>query len=445
MELQVRRGSRWAGGTGLAAALAAAVVLAPAPAFAQGGGPETAPSDSRADYLDDMIQSCGQGGYAPSDGFIELAGDGTDTADDGLVRVTGGTVPEPFPPEHEESRDSYEGINVEITDMGEAMGVVVDAVFVKAATATNSYTSPYTPPELGPDQWYIAPLLLAGQGQQIPEVSHYNVCYHLEMEPPSKDTGSLTVAKSVEAGAGVETPESYEATVECTESGTFEVTFGGAGGLGTFEGGGHILSDLADGETCTITEVEPGDGVVDYLPSDTVTIEANEIVHVTIVNEFDEAPPGKLTILKKATGGETDQKFTIEYACQDPDSPLAGELELAPGETGTVEPIAADAFCTVIEPASGLPDGWILTGYEVNGGAELMLDEDDNPIFRVPAGAEVTVKVKNEKTAEEVVQPEPKPSPTLPVTGDGPWLVVAAVAMVAAGVVTLLLVRRRTA
>lgn len=443
MELQVRRGSRWAGGAGFAAALTAAVVLAPAPAFAQ-DEPKTAPSDSRATYLDEMIQSCEQGGYAASDGFIELTGNRTNASDDGLVRVTGGTVPEPFPPEHEESRDPYEGINVEITDMGEAMGVVVDAVFVKAATATNRYTSPNTPPDLGPDQWYIAPLILTGNGQQIPDVSHYEVCYHLEMEPPSKDTGSLTVAKQVEAGAGVETPESYEATVECSESGTFEETFDGGGGLGTFEpDGGHILSDLADGETCTITEADPEGAVVSYVPSQTVTIEANTIVHATIVNEFGEAPPGKLTILKEVTGGETEETFTIEYACQDPESPLAGEVELAPGETAVVEPIAADSFCTVIEPASDLPDGWTLTGYEVEGGEELVLGEHDNPIFRVPAGGEVTVKVENEKTAHEAVQP--KPSPTLPVTGNGPWLIIAAVALVAAGAVTLLLVRKRTA
>ncbi|GAB3992499.1 hypothetical protein GCM10029992_01620 [Glycomyces albus] len=360
------------------------------------------------------------------------------------MKVTGGTVPEPFPPEHEESKDPYQGINVEITAMGGTMGVVVDAVFVKAATATNHYTSPYTPPELGPDQWYIGPLLHPGENQKIPDVSHYLVCYHLEMEPPSKDTGSLTVAKSVEAGAGVETPESYEATVECSESGTFTVTFGGGGGLGTFNpGGGQILSDLVDGETCTVTETEPEGAVVSYEPGQEITIEKNTVALVTIVNDFGEAPPGKLTILKEATEDGSDETFTIEYACQDPESPLIGEVELAPGETATVEPIAADAFCTVIEPASGLPDGWTLVGYEVEGGAELVLGEHDNPIFRVPAGAEVTVKVENEKTAHEVVQP--KPSPTLPVTGNGSWLIAAAVALVAAGVVTLLLVRKRTA
>lgn len=439
IELHARRGSRWIGGAGFATALAAGMVLAPVSAFAQA---ETGPSDSRADFLEGNIQSCAEGGYSAADGFIELAGQNTETADDGLVRVTGGTVPDPPPPEHEESKDDYTGINVEILPDGEDMGVVVDAVFVKASTDTNRYTSPHTPPELNPDQWYIGPLLHPGENQKIADVSHYNVCYHFEMEPPDKEKGSLSVAKSVLAGNGVETPESYEATVECSESGTFQVTFGSGGGLGTFEGGGKTLDDLEDGETCTVTETEPAGAAVSYEPSQTVTIEKNKIIMVTIVNDFGEAPPGKLTILKEAAKGQTDEKFTIEYDCQDPDSPLTGEVELAPGESETIEPISADAFCTVIEPSEGLPEGWVLVGYEIQGGHELILDEDDNPTFRVAAGSEVTVIVKNEPTADQVVAPTPKPQPSLPVTGGGPWLLIAAAGLIAAGIVTLLIVRR---
>jgi hypothetical protein len=56
--------------------------------------------------------------------------------------------------------------------------VVIDAVVVKGGNGYNTYTdSTYLPPTLQPDQHYIPTL---NNGGNVPTISHWFVCYHLE-------------------------------------------------------------------------------------------------------------------------------------------------------------------------------------------------------------------------------------------------------------------------
>ncbi|MFC4336287.1 DUF5979 domain-containing protein [Salininema proteolyticum] len=432
--MQTKWVSRWIGGSSLAAALAAGLFLVPTAALAM-EPPKTGPSDERADYLEGNIRDCEHGGYPAEDGYVQLAAQNTGTADDGLVRVTGGTVPSPPPDGHLPSSGEYTGINVEILPDGVDMNVVVDAVFVKASTDTNRYTSPHVPPELGPDQWYIGPMITSGKEPKVADVSHYIVCYRFKEQHPPPTSGSLGVAKQVispDGAAGL--PDSYEATVECDTSGTFNVTFGSAGGLGDVEGAGKVIEDLVPGETCTVTETDPPGAVVSYVPSQEVTIEGGKDILVNIVNDFTDMGPmtGRLEIVKETDDGTSGDSFIVQYSCQGSDSPTSGAVEVASGESAAVESIPSGMFCEVAELPEDMPHGWEIAGYDVTGAEELVYSEDGNPIFRVDADSTVTVTVKNAAL------------PTLSVTGGSLWIGAAiAAAILAAGGIAMAFAKLR--
>ncbi len=183
-------------------------------------------------------------------------------------------------------------------------GVVIDAVVVKGGAAYNVYSNPsFLPPTLLPDQHYISP---RNGGGNVPDISHWFVCYHLTTPPP---LGSLTVAKVVIPPPGPPAsplPTEFTAVVNCNDGvhQNVVITFGVGGGRQA----GSTISGIADGTVCTVVEQNtasfPAGSAVAYNPAgaDTtgVTIAANSSVQVTITNDFTavELQTGSLALVK---------------------------------------------------------------------------------------------------------------------------------------------------
>ena len=128
-------------------------------------------------------------------------------------------------------------LNVTITPAGVTAGVVIDAVIVKGGDGYNVYSNPaFLPPTLGPPQHYISPLTGRLGFGNVPNISHWFICYRLVTPPPS---GSLTVRKTVIEPIGIPVtplPTSYTALVNCNDGipahQNVTVTFSGGGGAG---------------------------------------------------------------------------------------------------------------------------------------------------------------------------------------------------------------------
>jgi hypothetical protein len=135
------------------------------------------------------------------------------------------------------------------------VGVIIDAVVVKGGPAYNLYTNAtFLPPTLPPPQHYISPL---NGGGNVPDLSHWFVCYHLGTPPP---TGSLTVRKvvSVDEKLATPLPTGYSALVNCNDGNLAHqnVTVnlpGGDGGVGTPQ-----LTGIPPGTVCTVVEQGTG-------------------------------------------------------------------------------------------------------------------------------------------------------------------------------------------
>lgn len=71
---------------------------------------------------------------------------------------------------------SGQEVNIAVT--GTPGTVVIDAVVIKGGNGYNTYTNPtYLPPMLQPRQHYIPAL---NNGGNVPTISHWFVCYHLD-------------------------------------------------------------------------------------------------------------------------------------------------------------------------------------------------------------------------------------------------------------------------
>jgi hypothetical protein len=312
------------------------------------------PSDpTRATFHLGNVTTCAQIGFGGSN---QLSGQGSESHLDvsGIVQVNAGPV---HPGQGEE-------LNVPIT----GPNVVIDAVVVKGGPAYNLYTDPaFLPPTLPPNQHYISPL---NGGGNVPEISHWIVCYHLSIPPPN---ASLTVVKTVIEPNGLTVqalPTSFTALVNCNDGNpahqNVTVTFSGGGSDGV-----PVLTGLAPGTVCTVVEQNTGSfppgTVVTYDPvganTTGVTIPANgAAVRVNITNDFSGDPlqTGVLTVTKvvlpAAPGVAIPTSFTAHVECDDGTSTNV----TLPGGGGVGTPpltVLADFQCFVQE--TSVPPGWV--------------------------------------------------------------------------------------
>lgn len=364
------------------------------------------PSDDRAEFHDGNVTQCDEIDGVPED-HVQVSGLGANGAGDANVE---GTV------------DDGKRLNVEITSDGEDAGVVIDAVVVKGSDGYNVYQSPFVPPEAEPPQNYISPL---NNGGNVPDISHWFVCYHIDEPPPPDRKGDLVVLKEVvhPDGTPVEPlPESYTVTVICTGAGfdeEFILTFGAGGGFPN-EGS---LTGLPGGVVCTVEENVSGfpeEAEVSYSPPEAattgVTIEEGSVVFVTVTNDFSgvDLLTGEVEVTKVvSTSGPVDvpDSFSVSITCSDGTS----EEITFPGDGGVGSPVVevtTGADCIVEE--SSLPDDWTVT-YSVDGSAPAA----EPASFVVEPETTTEVTVTNSATAT-AAPTSPAPSPTLPSTGISP-------------------------
>jgi hypothetical protein len=292
-----------------------------------------------------------------------------------------------------------QGEEVNVTLLNPA--AIIDAVIVKGGPAYNQYTNAtFLPPALGPPQHYIAPL---NGGGNVPDLSHWFICYHLGAPPP---TGSLTVLKvvSVDAPPATPLPTSYTALVNCNDGNpahqNVTVTMPGGGGVGT-----PALTGISPDTVCTVVEQDtssfPPGTVVSYdppeAPSPGVTIGAGDGVEVTITNEFSNDPRATGTLQVEKTlvlpgpGIVLPEHFFIPVLCDDGTSVTV----VVPGGGGPGTPTVTateGALCSLEEFGSAqLPAGWIVS-FSVNGGPPTT----DLPTVQIVEGQTITITVIND-------------------------------------------------
>src|SRR5262245_15861338 len=147
--------------TAMVMGIAVGVVLVATPGYAQVITPASSPSDIRAEFRPGNASTCGQVGLPDS---IQMGAPSNVGAADAYVAGTVVTLPQ------------GSGLNVAITPVGTAAGVVIDAVVVKGGNGHNVYRDPAVlPPLLQPPQVYISPI---NAGGNLPVISHWFLCYH---------------------------------------------------------------------------------------------------------------------------------------------------------------------------------------------------------------------------------------------------------------------------
>ena len=159
-------------------------------------------SDSRATFVPGNAVTCGGVGFPLSTQMGSPSNtNGSDANVSGTVATNAGTTQPGVGQE----------VNITITNPD----VVIDAVVVKGGPAHNLYTNAAVlPPTLPAPQHYISPL---NGGGNVPNISHWFVCYHLTTPPPS---GSLTVEKGVIPPDGIPVtplPTSFSVLVNCND------------------------------------------------------------------------------------------------------------------------------------------------------------------------------------------------------------------------------------
>jgi len=346
------------------------------------------PSDARATFVPGNVTTCAGAGFP---GTIQVGADGNSPANDANVSGTPAPNTGPIQP------GQGEEVDVAVT----GVGVIIDAVVVKGGPAYNLYANPtFLPPTLPPPQHYISPL---NGGGNVPDLSHWFICYHLGTPPP---TGSLTVLKvvSVDEKLATPLPTAYSALVNCNDGNpahqNVTVNMPGGGGVGT-----PALTGIAPGTVCTVVEQDTGSfppgTTVSYDPPGAddpgVTVSSGSGVEVTITNEFSDVPPttGTLqvekTLVPPGPGIVVPESFFIPVLCDDGTSATV----IVPGGGGPGSPTVtatAGALCSLEEFNSAqLPEGWVVS-FSVNGGPP----STDLPVVAIVGGQTVTVTVIND-------------------------------------------------
>lgn len=405
---------------GCVAVVAVAVTLvsflAGRTAGAQIGPPAAVPSDARATFVAGNISLCSEAPLNLPASEIQVGAEGNTSASDANVSGTVQPNDGPIQP------GSGEELNVTIT----GTGVVIDAVVVKGSNGFNVYEVPFVPPAEAPPQSYIAPLTgTTPGGGNVPNISHWFVCYHVETPPPA---GSISVDKEVVAPRGPPAvPLPTEVSVDVTCGGeTVTVTFGAGGGAP----GGPVFTDLPEGTVCTVVEQGVGDlppgTVVTYSPagadSTGVVIGTDEAVTVTVTNDLSgvEVQTGQVRMVKVVAPG-LDLPSTIQalIACTD-GSAAAVTLPGDGGEGTPVVEITTGAFCALVEVTPALPPGTTVT-YSVDGGPPV----SDTPVHVGPIVTDTAIEVTITNDPPDAPPPTTPPTtpatapPTPPTAGDG--------------------------
>jgi hypothetical protein len=375
---------------GLATSLVWAVVTV-RPAAAQELLAQPSPSDPRATFVDGNVGLCAAAGFPLT---TQVGAQGSASAGDanvsGTVATNAGTV---HPGEGQE-------VNVTIT----GPDVVIDAVIVKGGAAHNIYSDPAVlPPTLAAPQHYISPF---NGGGDIPAISHWFICYHLETPPP---TGTLIVQKGVIPPDGIPAaplPVGFSAIVNCNDGihTDIAVTFGLGGGRGLPSA---TLDGIPAGSVCTIVEQDtgsfPAGTVITYDPvgADTtgVTIGASSGVIVSIVNDFSAtavvmAPVTVTKAVIPAPGVVVPSTFAAVLECGDG---TTAEITLpGTGGTGTPSPVLVRtlSICAIAEIPASLPAGWTVS-YSLDGAAPTATP----PVFDVVDGTAITITITNDATS----------------------------------------------
>jgi hypothetical protein len=343
-------------------------------------------SDDRATFVPGNVSTCADAGFPNT---IQFGSPKNSTVVGplltGTVKPNAGTV------QPGQGQELNVGINTPGT-------VDIVAIIVKGSDGYNVYSDPTVlAPQLNPDQHYISPL---NNGGNVPNISHWFVCYHLTTPPPA---GSISLAKTVIAPNGVPVdtlPTSFHADVTCGgQSKSVSFSAGGGTGIPT-----PALDNLAVGTSCTVTEQDTGafppGSHVSYSPSQTVTISGSEGVTVTITNDFSgiAVQPGTVVLHKvvdNPSGLPTPAQFQAIVACNDGSNGRVGTNETvtfdAAGGVGTpsVHP-KVGSVCGVEEVPASVPPGWTVT-YSVDGGAATT----EPPAFTVESTTTINITITN--------------------------------------------------
>ena len=172
----------------------------------------------------------------------------------------------------------------------------------------------------------------------------------------TKDTGSLSVTKSLKDPDGVAAGKKFNFTYVCEhkdpaqrKEGTFQL---GAGESAT-------INDIAAGSTCTITEkdadVEGADLAISGL--DSVVIVRGKTHDVTATNDYS-AWRGSVELSKALAGSGKDlaavkdKKFNVSYVCTlgtDKKEVKKGTVEVIAGTPATIDDVRYGATCEFTE------------------------------------------------------------------------------------------------
>jgi hypothetical protein len=250
-------------GAGGVLALAAGALFATiGPAAADG------PSDPRASFESGNAQNCDDIGFEDS---IEIGSGGNPQASGTVTSDANMSV---TISDYEGDPGSHPGDDGQMINVTSMSGlVVIDAVVVKAGPNFNQYDDAVTN--------MIPPLV--GETNNLPAISHWFICYHLE------EAGSLSVEKVV-TGNTAGAPPTFTVHVECDDGTSVDLVLS----VGTPQ----TVSPIAAGSTCTVTE--PGGTptfTVDGSPSDGsgITIVADETTDVVVTNDIPDTPDTPVT------------------------------------------------------------------------------------------------------------------------------------------------------
>jgi hypothetical protein len=348
--------------------------------------PRALPSDPRAIFVEANVVRCSEVGFPDS---VQMGSPTNSSNSDG--NVSGTVEPNSGPIQPGRGQE----VNVAIL----SANVVIDAVVVKGSNGYNLYVNQaFLPPTLPPRQHYISPLT---DGTNVPQISHWFVCYHFGTPPPP---GALVVDKVVIPPDGTPIdplPPGYQVTVTCDgQPLSPPLTFGPGGGVAL------PITGLPVGTVCTVEEttVLPPGSEVTYEPPDAntvgVTILADAAVTVDVVNDFSGLPvqTADVRVVKEVVqpvppGVQLPSQYNVALECSD-GTIVAVTLPGAggPGTPATV-PVAVGSLCGLQEDSTPLPPGWTVT-YQVNGGTP----QTAVAVFVVQSSADVVVTVVNNPT-----------------------------------------------
>jgi hypothetical protein len=186
-----------------------------------------------------------------------------------------------------------------------------------------------------------------------------------------RETGSLKVAKTLDTGgSSFDTSTKFSIAYDCG---------GGVSGTVQLAGGeDQTISGIPTGSTCTVgepTQPAPPSGYtwsVVVTGSPTGAIAKDQTASATVANTL-KRETGSLTIAKTLTTGgstfDTSTKFSIGYDCG---GGVSGTVQLAGGQSTTVDGIPTGSICAVSEPSppsapAGYSWGTVITGSPTAG------------------------------------------------------------------------------